>query len=527
MSKKQPGNSEYDRASNHDSIHAAASLAATARQIGGPNGHRIDGSWRTINGAAHHLRDGGVRIAQSTLQKRIAANPSIELVDALADNEHMRPFVRLSDAEMAAEDLALLDRLHRTVPENGIFTIGTEHVDPEHGVDKEDIGKTFATVPTIATMCEVSEMAVERRLPGVRSLPARNFHGKPVRVYEIEPITSRLRAELLDARTNREVRIDAEGHYENEAGVWSTIDAFYASLTAEERAKTSEVAIRRRTNKTCRSLDALDRELRPNCKVYHLDDLRKLSILKQERKVGPNGIYTDPETGEEWASLATWMQIYRVSHRARDFGIQQKFGSIDDMSRLKVFSSNKREDEMFLREEIEQALAYIFDAEKLAVNGVSTIIMETSGQIQEVLQLTPGELEKIIPTDRVSRKQIQRKLAAHMEEVLDRESGAPRQVFDLTAAISTFHSQIADILAGIEKTDANDEVHDSHGRWLTISKFLMEKRAANDNVENPRHLIANTDNIQRIRRMNSQNELTYLYLESELTERASALARPL
>lgn len=449
--------------------------------------------------AATHLTENGTRVAPTTLKKRLGKlQPPPVVVEALDDCNRLRMTYALVDATYAVNDLATMTE----IPASGIY------IDPASKIK-------FATVTAIATGAKISALAVRRRLPGIKKMRARNYLGKPVWIYDINAVRKRLGKELLDARQSRTVKVNEQGYYENAEGRWYVIKAFFESLSPAERGQTSVMALRRRANKDCRFLDALDREEKPNCKVYLLTDLQKLSILKQERKVDANGMYTDPETNQQWASLSTWQRIFRVTHHAMEHGINKTFGDQEVMAHLKVFSGNKREDNMFRRDEIEQALAYIFEAENLEVNGVCTTIEEVGDRIRESIHLTAEELAEIIPVDRVSRKQIQRKLGAHMFEATDRESGVPRQVFSLEAALAEFHKFITDILGNMESTNDDNEIVNEQGRWLTLGKYLQNKRQQNQAINNQQFL-ASTDNIPRVHRKNSKNEIIYLYLESDL-----------
>lgn len=479
-------------------VQAHSEMTHAAMKIGGPN--MLDSHWRARSAAADRLREEGIRISRGTFIKRVSANGlESKMKDGLDGKNILRPLIHDTDAIVAAEDLS---KLKVTLNPDGTYTSRS--------------GKVWGTIPAIAVKLGVSEHAITLRLDGVSKLKARNYLGKPVWVYNFNTIKAKVEKDLLEPRATREAKVGKDGYYENADGKWTTIEAFYNSLSNREKKKTSPESLRRRANKSCRSLDAIDRAARSNCKVYHLEDLKKLSILKQEKKVDKRGIYTDPETGMEWASLSSWEKIFRVSTRALMTGIEQTFGGLELMEKTTVFSSNKREFEMFSRAEIEKALSYIFDAENLLVNEVSTRIEEVEGEIRESILVTVKEFADIIPLDRVSNKRLNYYHRAGMTESVDRKSGAPRQAVDLQAAIATFHAEISDILEAMDTTNIADEVTNEKGRWITISQFLNERRANNEPIENPRKFIANTDQAQRIRRMNSKNELTYLYLESDL-----------
>jgi hypothetical protein len=53
----------------------------------------------------------------------------------------------------------------------------------------------------------------------------------------------------------------------------------------------------------------------------------------------------------------------------------------------------------------------------------------------------------------------------------------------LQAAITTFGSQITDILAAMETTNEQDEVTNEKGHWITISKFLNERRESGNDIK--------------------------------------------
>lgn len=479
-------------------VEARNDLTRVAAEIGGPN--LLDDKWRARSAAADRLRDGGLQISRGTFMKKVLEAGLVpKLREGYDGKNAIRPLIHEVDAQSAAEDLA---KLKITLDTDGTYTSKS--------------GRVWGTIPAIALRLGVSEHAIDPRLDGASKFRARNYLGKPVWVYKLEAIAARVEKDILEPRATREAKVDKDGCYENADGKWITIEVFYNSLSPEGKKKTSPEGLRRRANKECRSLDAIDRKGRANCKVYNLEDLKKLSIINQSKKVDERGIYADPDTKMEWASLGSWEKFFRVSTRALNTGIEQTFGGLEFMERMKVFSSNKREFEMFSRTEIEKALGYIFEAEDLLVNEVSTKIEDVEGEIRESILVTVKEFADIIPLNRVSNKRLNYYHRASMTESVDRQSGAPRQAVDLQAAIDTFRSEILDILAAIETTDANDEVIDEKGRWITISKFLNEHRGANEAIENPRKFIANTDQAQRIRRMNSKNEITYLYLESDL-----------
>ena len=311
--------------------------------------------------------------------------------------------------------------------------------------------------------------------------------------------------------------VDENGFYKDDLGrKWCTTRAFFENLDAEKGAKTSEPAIRRRAGKTLISMEAIDRIGRKGCRIFLFDELAELVVVKQEKKVGPDGIYTDPNTNKQWASLSTWEEVFRVSAKSMIEQIENTFDGIKNMERLVVLNSENREDKMFSRDQVEEALTTLFEDENLEINGVVTKLDEVAGEIRESIYVTGPELAEIIPADRVPRYMFYRKLKDNQIEAKNRTKAGVKPALSLQAAISTFNSQISDLIATTETTDDKDEFTDKKGRWITIAQFLNERRAANEDVENPRRFIANTDQAQRIRRMNSKNELTYLYLESDL-----------
>lgn len=311
--------------------------------------------------------------------------------------------------------------------------------------------------------------------------------------------------------------VDENGFFEDESHrKWCTTRAFYENLHPDVAAKTSEVAIRRRAGKELQSRGAIDRIGRDDCRIFLFDELAELSIVKQERKVDEDGIYTDTDTKKQWASLRTWERVFRVSQKSLMEEIEATFGCLEVMERLKVFNPANREDEMFSGDQIETALSHLFESDNLEINGVVTTIAEVSGVVRESIHVTAPELAEIIPADRVARYMFYRKLNGTQIEAKNRNKAGVQPALSLQAAITTFGSQITDILAAMETTNEQDEVTNEKGHWITISKFLNERRASGNDIKSPRRFIANTDQLERIRRMNSKNELTYLYLESDL-----------
>lgn len=318
--------------------------------------------------------------------------------------------------------------------------------------------------------------------------------------------------------------VDENGFFTDELDrKWCTTRAFYENLHPDAAAKTSEVAIRRRAGRQLQSREAIDRIGRDNCSIFLFDDLAELSVVKQERKVDKDGIYTDPKTGKQWASLNTWESVFRVSQKSLTEELEATFGGLESMERLKVFNTANREDEMFSSDQVERALSHLFEDENLEINGVVTKLEEVAGGIREAIHVTAPELAEIIPADRVARYMFYRKLKETQIEAKNRSKAGVQPALSLQAAITTFGSKIADILAATETTDDKDEVTNEKGRWITISKFLNERQSSENKVKNPRRFIANTDQAQRMRRMNSKNELTYLYLESELEKVAKSI----
>ncbi len=318
--------------------------------------------------------------------------------------------------------------------------------------------------------------------------------------------------------------VDENGFFTDELRrKWCTTRAFYENLHPDAAAKTSEVAIRRRAGRQLQSREAIDRIGRDKCSIFLFDELAELSVVKQERKADRDGIYTDPKTGKQWASLNTWESIFRVSQKSLMEELEATFGGLESMERLKVFNTANREDEMFSSDQVERALSHLFEDENLEVNGVVTRLEEVAGGIRESIHVTAPELAEIIPADRVARYMFYRKLKKTQIEAKNRSKAGVQPALSLQAAITTFGSKIADILASTETTDDKDEVTNEKGRWIPISKFLNERQSSGNKVKNPRRFIANTDQTQRMRRMNSKNELTYLYLESELEKVAKSI----
>lgn len=503
-------------------ISAAAAIRRTAYQIGGRDGRAIDDSWlpasRTVD---RFSTQGVVNVTAGTLRRRLKkATPSPTPRIALGENNNEVEFYHSADSLGVVEDLAELDRLNRRLDSSGTVVLQSHHFDPEkpHPLDTatiEDVGKTFSTLPIIAAKNNVSEPVALRRSRDVKRVVVRLVTGKQAFVYEVSPIESRLKEELTNIRETRKVQVDENGYYLDEEGKkWCTINAFWDSLDAEVQKKTSISAVTRRAQSECSSLDALDREKRPKCKIYPLEELQKISILANEKVAGKDGFYNDAQNGKQWASFKKWLSVFRISNRALDYGIDQTFGGIEKMPKLPVLDSTRKEVEMLERKDVEKALADIFDAEALEVNNVYTKLETIEGETRESIYVTMGELTDLIPT--LKRNYMKEHLMPHKEDATERASGAPVYTYSLSAATAKFKDRIAELLAAIEKTDDSDEVTDDKGRWVTISKFLNERREAEAPIENPRRLISHTDQAQRIRRMNSQNQLTYLYLESEL-----------
>lgn len=505
-----------------DEISAASAIRRTAYQIGGRDGHRVDDSWLPANRTVDRFSAQGlVNVAAGTLRRRLKnATPSPTPRIALGENNNEVQFYHYADSSGVVEDLAELDRLKRRLDSSGTIVLQPHHFDPEkpHPLDTatiEDVGKTFSTLPIIAAKNNVSEPVVLRRSGDIKRVVVRLVTGKQAFAYEISPIESRLKRELTDIRKERKVQVDENGYYLDEEGKkWCTINAFWDGLSEEVQKKTSISAVTRRAQTECLSMDALDRVKRPKCKIYPLEELQKISILANEKVAGKDGFYNNPQNGKQWASFKKWLSVFMVSNRALDYGIAKTFGGPENIPKLSVLDSTRKEVEMLERKDVEKALAYIFDAEALEVNDVYTKLETIGGETRESIYVTMGELIDLIPS--LKRNYMKEHLMPHKEDATERASGAPVYTYSLSAATTKFHDHIADILAALEKTDDADEVTDDKGRWITISKFLNERRAINDNVENPRRLISHTDQAQRIRRMNSQNQLTYLYLESEL-----------
>lgn len=503
-------------------ISAAAAIKRTAYRIGGRDGHIIDDSWLPANRTVDKFAaQGVVSVTAGTLRRRLKkATPSPRPRISLGENNIEVEFYHSADSLGVVEDLAELDRLNRRLDSSGTVVLQSHHFDPEkpHPLDTatiEDVGKTFSTLPIIAAKNKVSEPIALLRSGDVKRIVIRLVTGRQAFAYEVLPIESRLKRELTDIRETRKVQVDENGYYFDEEGKkWCTINAFWDSLDEEVQKKTSVSAILRRAKTECRSMDALDREKRPKCKIYPLEELQKISILANEKVAGKDGFYNDTQNGKQWASFKKWLSVFRVSNRALDYGIEQTFGRPENMPKLPVLDSTRKEVEMLERKDVEKALAYIFDAEALEINNIYTKLETIEGETRESIYVIMGELTDLIPT--LKRNYMKEHLMPHKEDAIERSSGVPVYTYSLSAATAKFNDRIADILAAIEKTDDADEVTDDKGRWITISKFLNERRATNDNVENPRRLISHTDQAQRIRRMNSQNQLTYLYLESEL-----------
>ncbi len=193
-------------------------------------------------------------------------------------------------------------------------------------------------------------------------------------------------------------------------------------------------------------------------------------------------------------------------------GVNEKFENWENVPSIRGFGLAKREDDLYSREAILEALSYIFDTENLAVNDVITVIEETAEGARETLYLSPEELTKIIPEDRLPRYTYRRRFAESRIDGPDRNNGGEIAAFSLDAVIDSYRDQIQDILDAIEEVD--EESQRGEGKLLSISEYL-QKNPRTDRKK----LIANTDNIERVRRR-KEGKIVYMYREKDLDKAA-------
>ncbi len=471
-------------------------------------GHRSTGTlWASNRVAADIITDMGTQISHTGLGKRFKKIPEAPTRIDTTHNGIEYVAHRLQDAEKAVADLA---KIKITLDESGIYT------SPD--------GKKWATVSAMVDFFGVSKTAVVGRIESVPRMKARHHLGKPTWVYDLEMVETKVRQDLLNARENHEVQVDSKGYYQDETfegekgnpeqGLWCTVNAFWDSLSLRQQKKTTLHALRRHANRYCRTLEAVDRHGRPNATVYPVTELKSLAVLTQKRVVDPHtGIYTDPK-GRQWASRNTWTDFYRVSLRAFDRGVEMEFDSLEELPSITAIGKVKgREDELFEKKAVLQCLSYIFEADLLIVNEICTILHETEGQIRQQLYLTADGLKTIFPEDRVSRKQLQRKLADYKLEAVNRDNGSEKGVFSLQAALEIFGERIRDILDNLPKAEELDDM-------MTLSAYLEEHEDLN-----PLSLVANTDILTPQIAHTSEAQITYLYSRKELDNIAQEMQK--
>lgn len=456
----------------------------------GENG-AVREQWATRKRAAGILTENGTQISGSGLKQRMDKKcPGHPTIEVQLERGGTAEAVPLSDAEESISDLA----------EIKIFL-------PKDGIHISEEGR-YATTRAMIREFGVTKPAILDRLDGVNRLRARNWRGRPVLIHDMDELERRLKP-LTEARRTSTVRVDKDGYYKDKTELWATIQAFYDSLPPEQKRKTCTAALRRHAEKHCRSLAALDREERPNAKVYPVLELKALPILSNEIRVGSDGIYTDEE-GKQWATGSTWREAFRVSQKGFDRGIKKEFGNWDNIPHIRGFSLARREDDLYSKEAILQALSYIFEAEHLVVKDVLTVIEETSGKLREVAYVTTDEIKQIIPKDIVPEYTYGRKFSRAGTRIdgIDRTFGVETATFDLNEVIAAFRDKIVSALATIPERE---------GQLISISEYLNANPEANR-----KHLLANTDKVERVRRRTQEGNIVYLYKKQDLDQIAKA-----
>jgi len=335
---------------------------------------------------------------------------------------------------------------------------------------------------------------------------------------------------VIDARMNNPVKVDKDGYYydegyDEESGgqeskIWCTINAFFKTLKPEVKERTSQVAIRRYAKKSCKSMAALDSWGRLNddnevlARVYPLEELKKLPIVTSEIRVDPEtGIYTD-ENGEEWASRRTWVKVCGVIPRALDKGISQTFGSVENMTTLKGFGNAKRMDDLYCEAEIIKALAYIFEAEHLSVDDVTTTIEEVNGGVHETIYLSQKELVTLFPEEEVPRYRYPRvmKKEGRVDSV-DRSHGGNVPSFEIKTIQRTFSDRINTVL------ESEVQPEEAHGQVLTLEEYFTLNP---ETLKDKDQILISLDMVARFRQISEDGRIRYTYPEKELDQIAKA-----
>lgn len=465
--------------------------------------------WGSKTALAREVTSGGTPISQAGLAKRFRRRkptaPSIKLdINGISRQAH-----KLSDAVEITEDLAVIEIY---LKESGIFV--------------DENGKKWATIEAMCKKFNLSKPAVTRRLLGVENKPARNCYLKPTTVYDFAAAKAQLKDLLTirkKAKKGEEIKVDETGRYieppiedVDEPTTWITIHAFYSELPEEIQQRTSTAALRRYANQHCRSQEAVDRHQRvEKATIYPLDELNNLSIINNEVRVDEDGIYTD-DYGEEWASSNTWQDILNVSQKGFDRGINTEYEGLEWTPSIQGFGLSKREDPLYPREAVENALKYIFEADDLEVNGIMTKINEGEEGITETIYATVDEIVLIIPEEIIPRYTYRRKFAPQRVTSINRVHGGEVATFDLNAIINHFRDRIQEQLGQIERASLT-ETGPRQGKLISLSDYLQRHPE-----KNKKSLIANTDIVEKHRRLNEEGEIVYLYDENELDEISQA-----
>lgn len=275
----------------------------------------------------------------------------------------------------------------------------------------------------------------------------------------------------ITARLNAEIKVDEYGYYNDDEGLWCTINAFWDSLLPAVKEKTNRSSLLAKAKKNCRSKIAKNRADIPGTQIFLVSELmeKTLDVANPQLRVDKRTGYCIDKDGEKWSTIDGWAKLMQVNRNAIYAGIEKVHGALDNVPHKEGFNSAGKKQLLYCETIIRKILAYILEAEILVINGVYRLMDETK---QRVLKVYHSE-KKLRETIPVSGARIRKKL----EDIncpnitgIDRQSGRKIKAYDVETARAVFKQQIDVVL----ETDDEGEVENDpqYGRLLTLSKYL-------------------------------------------------------
>ena|GEM_PF-2778003 len=332
-------------------------------------------------------------------------------------------------------------------------------------------GFAYMSLPALAAKYGIPETTLRNNFSGhgqletkARTIPARDPQGKRIAIYREKDIKDDL--DRIKASLSTDATLDKDEYCTIEEVRYCSMNGCRNHMLEKAKHKPTRECLERRIEKAklkAKKAKTLDGD---TVNVYLVTELEALTKIyfedaRVEKKGDKRGIYTDPD-GQEYASMQTWLAVFKVSEGAFEKGFEEKFKSIwPEGSKIEGIDLGGNKSSLYLKTTVEEALAYILKAEAIIEEGICTIQKQVQDRAEDAIQVPPDTAHasgKVYKSDRrleadhkdqleLSRCEIRRRmLRASVADpsakitilAKDRKKGTDVTVFDVAYALEHF-----------------------------------------------------------------------------------------